>query len=85
MNLVPSYQSSRSDNFVLNQAASARGRRLGTAVSEILVLVDGQRLNNDWSGGSSQSDSFINLENVERVEFIRGPGSSIYGSNAVMG
>lgn len=85
VNLVPGYQSSRSDNFVLNQAASARGRRLGTAVSEILVLVDGQRLNNDWSGGSSQSDSFINLENVERVEFIRGPGSSIYGSNAVMG
>lgn len=85
VNLVPGYQGNRSDNFALNQAVSARGRRLGTSVSEVLVLVDGQRLNNDWSGGASQSDSVVNLENVERVEFIRGPGSSIYGSNAVMG
>lgn len=85
VNLVPGYQGSRSDNFALNQAVSARGRRLGNAGSEILIMIDGQRLNNDWSGGFSQSDSLVKLENVERVEFIRGPGSSIYGSNAVMG
>lgn len=85
VNLIPGFQSSRSDSFVLNQTVSSRGRRLGNTGSEILILLDGQRLNNDWSGGFSQSDSLVKLENVERVEFIRGPGSSIYGSNAVMG
>jgi len=85
VNLVPGYQGSRSDFSSQNQSVSSRGRRLGTVGSEVLVLIDGQRLNNDWSGGASQDDALISLENVARVEFIRGPGSSIYGSNAVMG
>jgi len=85
VNLVPGYQSNRSDFSSQNQSVSSRGRRLGTVGSEVLVLIDGQRLNNDWSGGASQDDALISLENVARVEFIRGPGSSIYGSNAVMG
>lgn len=85
VNLVPGYQGSRSDFSSQNQSISSRGRRLGTVGSEVLVLIDGQRLNNDWSGGASQDDALISLENVARVEFIRGPGSSIYGSNAVMG
>ncbi len=85
LNLIPGYQSNRSDASSLNQSISSRGRHLGNVGSEILVLIDGQRLNNDWSGGANQGDSLISLENVERVEFIRGPGSSIYGSNAVMG
>lgn len=85
VNLVPGYQGSRSDFSSQNQSLSSRGRRLGTVGSEVLVLIDGQRLNNDWSGGASQDDALISLENVARVEFIRGPGSSIYGSNAVMG
>lgn len=85
VNLVPGYQGTRSDFSGQSQSISSRGRRLGTAASEVLVLIDGQRLNNDWTGGSSQDDALISLENVVRVEFIRGPGSSIYGSNAVMG
>lgn len=85
VNLVPGYQGSRSDYSSQNHSISSRGRRLGTVGSEVLVLIDGQRLNNDWSGGANQDDSLVSLENVARVEFIRGPGSSIYGSNAVMG
>ncbi|MEN0036731.1 MAG: TonB-dependent receptor [Cellvibrio sp.] len=85
VNLVPGYQGYRSDASTLNLSMSSRGRRLGNNGSEILILLDGQRLNNDWSGGANQGDSLISIENVERVEFIRGPGSSIYGSNAVMG
>jgi iron complex outermembrane receptor protein len=85
VNLVPGYQGYRSDASTLNLSMSARGRRLGNNGSEILILIDGQRLNNDWSGGANQGDSLISIENVERVEFIRGPGSSIYGSNAMMG
>lgn len=85
VNLVPGYQSNRSDLSSQNQGVSSRGRRLGSVGNEVLVLIDGQRLNNDWNGSANQDDSLVSLENVARVEFIRGPGSAIYGSNAIMG
>ncbi len=85
VNYVPGYQSYRTDYNTLAWNTSSRGRSVGASGSEILVLIDGQRLNNDWSGGASQVDSLVPLENVERVEFIRGPGSAIYGSNAMNG
>jgi outer membrane receptor for ferrienterochelin and colicin len=85
VNYVPGYQSYRSDMSSINHNISSRGRSVGSSGSEILVLLDGQRLNNDWSGGAGQVDNLVSLENVERVEFIRGPGSAIYGSNATTG
>lgn len=84
-NLVPGYQSYHSDNNGLVESLSSRGRRHGNLALDILILVDGQRLNNDWSGSALQDDMRISLENVARVEFIRGPSSAIYGSNATMG
>ncbi len=84
-NLVPGYQSYHSDNNGLVESLSSRGRRQGNLAVDILILVDGQRLNNDWSGSALQDDLRISLENVARVEFIRGPSSAIYGSSAMMG
>lgn len=83
--LVPGYQGSRVDDSVLSYPMSSRGRRVGASGSEVLVLIDGQRLNNDWAGGAGQHTQLISIENVERVEMIRGPGSALYGSNAMMG
>lgn len=83
--LVPGYQGSRVDDSVLSYPVSSRGRRVGGSGSEVLVLIDGQRLNNDWAGGAGQHTQLISIENVERVEMIRGPGSALYGSNAMMG
>lgn len=85
INLVPGYQGSRGDESSLSFPVSSRGRRVGTSGREVLVLVDGQRLNNDWTGGAGQQTSLIPIENVDRVELIRGPGSALYGSNAMMG
>ena len=48
-----------------------------------VVLLDGLPMN-DFLFSSSSPDSF-SLEMAERVEIIRGPGSSIYGPNALMG
>jgi outer membrane cobalamin receptor len=48
-----------------------------------VVLLDGLAMN-DFLFGSSSPDSF-SLEAAERVEIIRGPGSAIYGANALMG
>lgn len=48
----------------------------------ILGLMDGRRLNTAWSG---EFRGDISLNNVERIEVIRGPGSSLYGPNAFTG
>lgn len=85
MNLVPGYQSYRSSASQLDYPFSSRGRRIGTASAEILVLLDGQRLNEARTSGTAVALPRISLKQVERVEFIRGPGSAVYGSNAMLG
>ncbi len=63
----------------------ARGFLLtGDYNSRILFLVDGHRLNDNIYGSSPIGTDFpIALELIERVEIVRGPGSSLYGTNAV--
>ena len=51
--------------------------------SGTLVLVDGRRVNEP---SSSVTDwAFLPLDNVERIEIIRGPASAAYGDNALAG
>jgi len=85
MNFVPGFQSQRSDTTSYAQTYSNRGVGDGGDGRNILVLLDGQRLNGDWGGGLYLANGIINLDKVARVEFIRGPGSAIYGSNAFTG
>jgi len=53
--------------------------------TRILVLLDGHTMNNPWSA-SGKIDELLTLpvEAIERVEVIRGPASSMYGSNAFL-
>lgn len=53
--------------------------------SNVLFLVNGQRLNDDYTGGINYFNRFMPLTFAQRVEIIRGPGSSLYGSNAFNG
>ncbi|MEH6347643.1 MAG: TonB-dependent receptor [Bermanella sp.] len=85
MNFVPGFQSQRNDTAGFVHTFSSRGTGDAGDGRNVLVLLDGQRLNNDWSGGIYLSNGIINLEKIERIEFIRGPGSAIYGSNAFTG
>lgn len=62
-----------------------------------LVLIDGRRVDNSAStkaGSNSTSsskstnvniDQIINMENVDKIEVIKGPGASVYGSDATGG
>jgi len=85
MNLVPGFQSYRSSSSSLVMPFSSRGRRISESGSEVLILVDGQRLEDPGSSGSVLMIPKFPLANIERVEFIRGPGAAVYGSNAMMG
>jgi outer membrane receptor for ferrienterochelin and colicins len=54
--------------------------------SRILILLDGARANeNIFDGGYVGMESLIGLSDVDRVEVIRGPASSLYGTNAFFG
>jgi len=82
---IPGMQSQRNDSSSLGQVTSSRGFSAIASPREILFLLDGQRLNNIWSGGLGSTLNYMSLDHVDRVEFIRGPGSAIYGSNAMTG
>jgi outer membrane cobalamin receptor len=55
----------------------------GASALQTLVLIDGRRVN-DIGLGSADFTS-IPIANIERVEVIRGAGSSIYGTSAFGG
>lgn len=60
--------------------------RPGDYNTRLLVLVDGQRLNDNIYGQGSIGNEFpIDVSLIERVEFVSGPGSALYGSNAFLG
>ncbi|MFC1654540.1 TonB-dependent receptor plug domain-containing protein [Myxococcota bacterium] len=50
-----------------------------------LVLIDGREANLELLGQPPWEIQPISLEDVERIEIIRGPGSSLYGANAMAG
>ncbi len=55
----------------------------GSSSSQVLVLVDGQRLNDAQSGDVDLSS--IPIESVEQIEVVRGGTSALYGADAVGG
>jgi vitamin B12 transporter len=55
----------------------------GTNSDHVLVLIDGIKVGSVTSG--TTPFQFIPLDQVERVEIIRGPQSSLYGSEAIGG
>jgi iron complex outermembrane receptor protein len=56
----------------------------GGSFGQTLVLVNGQRMN-DAQSGRHNLDVPLPLESVERIEVMRGAGSTLYGSDAVGG
>lgn len=67
--------------------AGVRGfLRPGDYNTRLLLLVDGTRINdNVYDQAFLQDDVAVHLEDVERIEIVRGPSSSLYGSNAFFG
>jgi outer membrane receptor for ferrienterochelin and colicin len=57
--------------------------RPGDFNTRILLLIDGVRYNNNIFDNAAIGNTFIlDVDLIDRVEVVRGPGSSLYGSNA---
>ena len=52
------------------------------AGDKVLVQVDGQEINSEMFGLVFWQALPVHLEDIERIEVIRGPGSALYGANA---
>lgn len=82
LRLAPNLEVARAD---ANQyAISARG---GNAVlaNRMLVLIDGRTVYSPLFSGTFWEAQDVMLEDVERIEVISGPGSALWGANAVNG
>lgn len=61
-------------------------QRPGDYNTRVLVLVDGHRMNdNVYDQTEFGRENLIDVDLIDRVEVIRGPSSSIYGSSAFFG
>lgn len=59
---------------------------LGDLNTRLLILIDGRRLNDlIYDQGALGTEFPIDLTLIDRVEFVPGPGSAIYGSSAFFG
>ena len=67
-----------------NWAISARGFN-GQYSNKLLVLIDGRTVYSPMFAGVFWDAQNVPLDSIERIEVIRGPGSAVWGSNAVNG
>jgi len=65
----------------------ARGfLRPGDYDSRFLLLIDGVRVNDSvYDQASIGGESLVDMDLVERIEYVPGPGAAVYGSNALFG
>jgi iron complex outermembrane recepter protein len=57
----------------------------GLTSTKLLVLVDGRNIYSPYYGGVDWAEADLPLEDLDRIEVVRGPGGTLWGSNAVTG
>lgn len=53
--------------------------------NKLLVLVNGRSVYNDILGSTFWEALTVDVDQIERIEVVRGPGSALYGADAVTG
>lgn len=82
LRMVPGMQVARTDSN--SWAISIRGFNSSLA-NKLLVLIDGRTIYNPVFGGALWEAHNLVLEDIERIEVVRGPGGALWGANAVNG
>ncbi len=65
-------------------AISSRGFN-GRFANKMLVMIDGRTIYNNLYSGVYWEQYDLLMEDIERIEVIRGPGATVWGANAVNG
>jgi iron complex outermembrane recepter protein len=82
LRMVPGFDVARID--ASHWAISARGFNLQYA-NTLLVLIDGRSVYTPSFGGVYWDAQDVTLDDIDRIEVIRGPGATLWGANAVNG
>jgi outer membrane receptor protein involved in Fe transport len=69
----------------LERPVNVRGVSSGGYMNKIKFMLNGHDVLNEETGGPGFIFPRLPVENISRVEVIRGPGSALYGSNAFLG
>jgi len=71
----------------INASLGIRGMQIpGDFNTRILILVDGATVNEAWGASSGLGfENLVSIDEIARIEVIRGPVSSVYGANAFFG
>lgn len=79
-------------NYVLNVDIRQRGRHgvqsdiaiRGGSFDQTLILLNGSKINDPQTGHHNLNIP-VDLQNIERIEILQGPGARVYGTNAFSG
>lgn len=82
LRMVPGVHVAQADSN--SWAISIRGFN-SVLANKLLVLIDGRTIYNPVFGGVLWEAHDLMLEDIERIEVIRGPGGTLWGANAVNG
>lgn len=83
LRLAPNLEVARLNGFAYT--ISARGFNSTSAANKLLVLVDGRSIYSPLASTVFWENLDVPLADVARIEVISGPGSTLYGANAVNG
>ena len=82
LRMVPGIQSSRINSHAW--AVTTRGFASGFS-NKLLVLIDGRSVYTPDFSGVYWEITDMPLDDIERIEVVRGPGGTLWGANAVNG
>jgi iron complex outermembrane receptor protein len=82
LRLVPGLSVAQIDSS--QWAVTSRGFN-NLRANKLLVLIDGQRVDNPIFSGVYWDSLTLLLEDIDRIEVIRGPGATVWGANAMNG